>query len=329
MTTRDSVGSSCHGRRTQQDDGFSGGLTPAAGIVFDIKRYTIHDGPGIRTTVFLKGCPLRCLWCHNPEGIEAQPQLSFVAARCLGCGACVKACPERAISHTAGGLPVTDRAKCVACGHCVAVCPAGARALVGKRRSVEDVLALVERDRIFYDRSGGGVTFSGGEPLAQPEFVAACLRECRVRGIRAAVDTSGFADRVTLLEIATLADLVLYDLKDMNPSRHLRMTGVPLEPILGNLHSLAQAGTPVWIRIPVIPGINDDAATMQDYVSYLVGLELRYPVSLLPYHSTGVEKYRRLGVPYRLPQTRPPSQEALERFVCMFKKAGFEIDTGR
>ncbi|MBC7220101.1 glycyl-radical enzyme activating protein [Candidatus Bipolaricaulota bacterium] len=329
MSSRCSTGSSCIARRAPQDGGRTGAALPAVGIVFDIKRYTIHDGPGIRTTVFLKGCPLRCLWCHNPEGVDPQPQVSFVAGRCLGCGACVEACPERAISLAPGALPMTDRAKCVACGRCVAACPAGARALVGKGRSVEEVLALVERDRIFYDRSGGGVTFSGGEPLAQPQFLRACLRECRARGIRTAVDTSGFADRALVMEIAALADLLLYDLKDMNPSRHLRTVGVPLEPILANLEALAQAGAPVWVRIPVIPGVNDDAATIQDYLSYLAGLEVRYPVSLLPYHTIGVEKYRRLGIPYRLPETRPPSQQALEGFVRMFERAGFEIDVGR
>jgi pyruvate formate lyase activating enzyme len=193
---------------------------------------------------------------------------------------------------------------------------------------VAEVVSSVERDRVFYDQSGGGVTFSGGEPLAQPRFLRECLFECRARGIHTVLDTSGFADRAVLLEAARLADLVLYDLKDMNPSRHARTVGVPLEPILENLRALADAKTPVWVRIPVLPGINDDDDTIQNYLSYLSGLGTAYPVSLLPYHRIGVEKYKRLGAPYRLPDVSPPSPEALARVARVFERAGFETSVG-
>lgn len=323
------AGRSCPVDLVRKDADHTGSLhPPASGLLFDIRRYTIHDGPGIRTTVFLKGCPLDCLWCHNPEGKDPRPQLSLVSGRCLRCGICVEVCPAKAIRPSPGASPVTDRAKCVTCGRCVHACPAGARVLLGKTQSVAEVLVSVERDRIFYDQSGGGVTFSGGEPLAQPHFLRECLLECRARGIHTVLDTSGCADLPVLLETAKSADLVLYDIKDMNPSRHLKTVGVPLEPILENLRALAAEKILVWVRIPVIPGINDDDDTIQDYLNYLSGLGTAYPISLLPYHAIGVEKYRRLGVPYQLPDISPPSGEALVRMVRVFEGAGFETSAG-
>lgn len=303
-------------------------MTAGTGMVFDFQRYAIHDGPGIRTTVFLKGCPLDCLWCHNPEGKDPHPLLSFVAQRCLSCGACAQVCPNLAISYSPGAVPETDRDRCTACGACTEVCPTGARTILGRRYTVDEVLAELERDRVFYEQSGGGVTFSGGEPLLQLEFLIACLAACESRGIPTALDTSGYAAREALLAAARQSRLVLYDLKDMDGARHLKNTGVLLEPILANLEALAKEGVPVWIRIPVIPGINDDGKTIHNYVSFLAALDSRYPVYLLPYHEIGREKYRRLGLPYLLDGTKPPSRARMEELVQVFSEAGFEVHIG-
>lgn len=304
------------------------GVDATTGIVFDIKRYAIHDGPGIRSTPFLKGCPLDCLWCHNPEGKDPRPVLSFVDARCLSCGACAAACPEGAIDFSPGSFPKTNRERCTACGACVKVCPTGAREIIGRRYTPQGLIEELLRDRPFFEASGGGVTFSGGEPLAQPEFLRECLILARKKGLHIALDTSGYAERELVLEMGRLSDLVLYDLKDMDEERHLKNTGVPLAPILGNLLALAEAGIPLWIRIPVIPGINDDGKTIHKYVSFLTALDRNYPVYLLPYHEIGREKYGRLGLPYRLDGVKPPSQARMEELARIFSEAGFEVHIG-
>ena len=298
------------------------------GIVFDLKRYAIHDGPGIRTTAFLKGCPLDCLWCHNPEGKDPRPVLSFVEARCLSCGACAAACPEGAIDFSPGGLPKTDREVCTACGACVKVCPTGAREIIGRRYTPRELIEELLRDRPFFEASGGGVTFSGGEPLAQAEFLRQCLILARRQGLHTALDTSGYAQKDLVLEMGRLSDLVLYDLKDMDEERHLKNTGVPLAPILENLLALAEAGIPLWIRIPVIPGINDGPETIRAYVNFLSRLPRKPPVFLLPYHAIGKEKYRRLGLPYRLDGLKPPSRARMEELAQVFSKAGLEVHIG-
>jgi len=303
----------------------NGGIT---GLVFDIKRYAIHDGPGIRSTAFLKGCPLDCLWCHNPEGKDPHPVLSFLEARCLSCGACAAACPEGAIDFSPGSLPKTSRERCTVCGACVKVCPTGAREIIGRRYTAQELIEELLRDRPFFEASGGGVTFSGGEPLAQPEFLRECLILARKKGLHIALDTSGYAERELFLELARLSHLVLYDLKDMDEGRHRRNTGVPLEPILENLRALAREGTPTWVRIPVIPGINDDEETIRRLLDFLRSLGRDWPVFLLPYHEIGQEKYRRLGLPYRLNGLRPPSRARMEELARAFSKAGLEVHIG-
>ena len=308
--------------------GPAGSATPAGatGTVFDLKRGSAEDGPGIRTTVFLKGCPLRCGWCHNPEGLDAGPVLSVTPGRCLHCGACAAACPEGAISLAGDGGPITDRDRCVACGRCVDACPTGARELRGAAWSSAALVYEVARDRPFFDASGGGVTFSGGEPLAQPEFLLACLRACRDRGLHTAVDTSGYAPRDVVLAVAAAADLLLFDLKHPDPARHARFTGVPLRVIVGNLHALDAVGARLWLRVPVVPGVNDDADARDGFVALLGALRRRVPVWLLPYHETAAAKYARLGRAYGFRAAEP--REGLASLAAALRAAGHDVRIG-
>ena len=268
--------------------------TGGSGMIFDIKRFAIHDGPGIRTTVFFKGCPLSCPWCHNPEGIRADRQLSLRVDRCTACGACVSACEQGAIS-IGKRRSVTDLARCVACGQCVEVCPNAAREIVGRRVSVEQVMTEIEKDVIFYDESGGGATFSGGEPLAQPEFLRALLAACKGSDIHTAVDTTCHAPWELIESLCGTVDLFLCDVKHMDGAAHERFTGVGNELILENVRRLADLGKSIVIRVPIIPGVNDDEANVAatgGFVSSMNGVRM---VDLLPYNEAGRHKLLRLG----------------------------------
>ena len=280
------------------------------GILFDVKRFALHDGPGIRTTVFLKGCPLSCSWCHNPEGQHAEAELLFWQERCVGCGACVPTCAAGAISMR-GAIAQTDRAACTACGKCVDVCPESARAMVGEAWSVGRLLDEVERDVLFHDESGGGITLSGGEPLAQAPFAISLLAECRRRRIRTAVDTCGFADWDDLESVAGMTDLFLYDVKHVDDDRHLELTGVSNERILENLRRLDNEGQALWIRYPIVPDLNDadeDVAALGELVAHLKAVEA---IHLLPFHRGGEGKLERLGrSPLRLPTRRDARRSA-------------------
>ena len=266
----------------------------SSGMVFDIQRCSIHDGPGVRTTAFLKGCPLHCSWCHNPEGIDPAAELMITADRCLVCHACTEVCPIGDRGAAPAGQP-WNRNACVGCGSCVDVCPADARELMGREYGVEELVDRVERDRVFFEVSGGGVTFSGGEPLHQPDFLVACLNLCRERGLHTAVDTCGLAPPGVVLEVAGLTDLVLFDLKHMDPEIHRHHTGADNILILENLRALSMSGAEIWVRIPVIPGINDDDANLEATGDFLASLPRPHPVHLLPYHDMAVGKRARLG----------------------------------
>lgn len=297
------------------------------GIVFDIEKFSIHDGPGIRTTVFFKGCPLRCWWCHNPEGLAPERELVFWANRCIRCEACLAVCTHGAISRD-GDVMVTDREKCTLCGDCVAVCYAEAREIAGREMTVTQVMAEIRRDIPFYDEAGGGVTFSGGEPLLQADFLLALLRACKEEGIHTAVDTCGFAPWEKLDRIRGYVDLFLYDLKLMNEARHRQFTGVSNKAILSNLQRLSRRGHNIRLRVPLIPGINDDAENIRQIGSFAAALPHLIGVNVLPYHRTALEKYRRLNMVYALPETRPPSDEGVARITHILEEFGLQVNIG-
>ncbi len=302
---------------------------PARGLVFDVKRFALHDGPGIRTTLFLKGCPLHCLWCHNPEGIGPKPELLFHSSRCRSCYACVRACPRHALKPGPDKGPVRiDRSKCDACGLCVAACPYEAIRMAGREASIADLLAAVERDRPFYEQSGGGVTLSGGEPLLQPEFSAALLSALRSRGFHTTLDTSGQAPWPVLERLAAEADLVLYDLKLMNEARHKEFVRCSNRLILDNLCRLAGTGRSIRVRIPLAAGANDDDAAIKAKIDFLRPLPALRTVDLLSYHKGGQEKHRALGQEACFRLFAAPSAERLEAIRRAFAEAGFTVTLG-
>jgi pyruvate formate lyase activating enzyme len=299
------------------------------GVVFNIQRYSIHDGPGIRTTAFLKGCPLRCLWCQNPESQTARPEVFFVSENCTGCGACVEACPEGAI-EVSEGRSKTDRALCTGCGKCAEVCPNEARNLMGRHVTAGEVFEEVAADDIFYQRSGGGVTLSGGEPLAQPEFATAVLRLCKDASIHTTLDTCGHARWETIRQVLEHVDLVLYDFKHMDPQQHERYTGVSNELILENAKRIHQElGIPMLARVPVIPGYNDTAenlAATARFVATELGDSIK--VHLLPYHRLGETKHERMEQPEKSISARPPSDEYMEEKRKAFESFGLTVYLG-
>lgn len=297
------------------------------GIYFNIQRYAIHDGPGIRTTVFLKGCPLSCAWCHNPEGRSGSPEILVIADRCMECGACAEACPNPPPVGSAG-WERSDLHKCLRCGKCAEACPTGARRLVGEETKVAGLVDKVERDRPFYEETGGGVTFSGGEPLAQGPFLVQCLEECRRRGLHVAVDTCGFASRGLVLQVAGLADLVLYDLKIMNERRHEELTGVPLRPILENLRAIDSAGAAVTIRFPLIPGVTDGAGNLEALGGFVASLRNTRRVQVLSFHRTASDKYGRLGRTWGFDGVEPASKVEVDRVIAGLGGFGLAATSG-
>ena len=277
-----------------------------SGMVFNIMRFSVHDGPGIRTTVFLKGCPLQCAWCHNPEALSGAKEMLFRPDRCIACGDCMNVCPRHAIVEK-GGKYETLPELCARCGTCADACAADAREVIGREMTVDGVMREVERDAPFYRESGGGVTFSGGEPLLQHRFLILLLNASALRGFHTIVDTAGYASPDVLFRVAQLTDLFFYDLKSVDEEIHRRFTGVSGALIRGNLERLASWGKRVVIRMPIVPGVNDSRANLEAAGRFIASLGNVIEVQLLPYHTTGVDKYARLGIPYSLSGVKTPS----------------------
>jgi pyruvate formate lyase activating enzyme len=316
-------------------------MTP---LIFDIRRYSINDGPGIRITIFMKGCPLRCAWCHNPESQSPEVQKLYTASKCIGAQDCIEVCPNNSLKLTPVGI-VTDTEACNLCGKCAEACPSKAIEMSGKLYGVEDLMKIIERERIHIEHSGGGVTFSGGEPLMHSGFLIEMLKACGEKGLHRAVDTCGFASTETLLEVAKHTDLFLYDLKLMDPVQHKKWTGVDNRLILKNLKILAETGANINIRIPFIKNVNTGIEEITGMAEFVAGLQLlkkhglesdsyriaspKIPqVNILPYHNIASGKYKKLEMFYNSAELDEPSPEDLKIAAEIFRKFGIEVEIG-
>jgi len=298
----------------------------STGRIFDIQRFSIHDGPGIRTTVFLKGCPLRCLWCGNPESIDPKPQLSYLADRCIACGECFKVCQPNALRKDAAGKAVVDRARCTNCGDCAPACDPKALEMVGRDVEADEVLEVVLRDRDYYTQSGGGMTLSGGEPLLQPEFAENLLHAAKNRGVHCCIETSGYAGWEVFQRLNRVVDLWLFDYKETDPNLHARFTGRELATILERLQKLHDSGARILLRCPMIPGYN----ARRGHLDGIVALARRLPglvgVELLPYYDLWRGKLQRFGLTTELPDwVKPPSRETVQQWNDYLRGHGVRV----
>lgn len=297
-------------------------------LIFDIRRYSINDGPGIRITIFMKGCPLRCAWCHNPESQSPKVQKLYTASKCIGAQDCIEICPEDALTLIPDGI-VTDGEKCTLCGLCADACPTKAIEMSGKMYETNELLKIIEKERVHIDQSGGGVTFSGGEPTMYPEFLIEMLDACGEKGLHRAVDTCGFTKTETLLKVAKRTDLFLFDLKLMDPVQHKKWTGVDNQLILKNLKLLAETGANINIRIPFIKNVNtseDEVKKMAEFISELPGE--KPVVNLLPYHNIASGKYQKLEMDYNAGEMDEPSEKEQNQAIKIFNSFGLDVEVG-
>lgn len=297
--------------------------TTLQGAIFDIQRFSVHDGPGIRTTVFMKGCPLRCDWCHNPEGISYEKQVRFFDEACIACEACVDGCEPGGRSVKDGQLLVAWD-NCVSCGECVRRCPANAAQWCGTHHTPAAILIEVMKDQVFYGDTGG-VTFSGGEPLLQPDFVLACLKLCKERGLHTAIDTSGFVKWEHLASTTEFCDLYLFDVKAVSPDIHKSGTRVDNGLILDNLTKLAEADARIWVRVPVVDGFNNSAKEMKAIADLLAGLDAIEQVTLMPYHTLGKSKYQTFGGSSPMGESGAVTPEDMQSWTELFIQKGLNV----
>lgn len=296
------------------------------GTVINIQKYSVHDGPGIRTTVFFKGCPLNCWWCHNPESQRKEHEIMFFKEKCTGCGVCVKRCPQNAI-EIKDNYPVVNKDKCNLCGKCTDFCPNNARQYVGKDMTENEIFKELMKDEIFYEESGGGVTFSGGEPMLHADLINEVLNQCRIKGVHTAIDTSGYVSWDKFDKIRDKVDLFLYDLKLMDNERHKKYIGVDNKIILENLKKLSDNGHNIYIRMPIIVGVNDDDENIDKAIKFISELNI-IQVNLLPYHKMGMDKYKRINMKYKLSGDEKPSDEKMNEIANKFKKAAIKVKIG-
>jgi pyruvate formate lyase activating enzyme len=295
---------------------------PGRGLIFDVKRYAINDGPGIRITIFLKGCNLSCAWCHNPESMSREVQKMYSSSKCIGCRECVIACPQEACTLTPDGI-VTNADLCDLCGVCAEVCPTRATEMSGQLVTVESIMEMIEKETIFFDQSQGGVTFSGGEPLNHPEFLIELLDACGEREIHRTVDTAGFARTEVLLDVARRTDHFLYDIKMMDSQRHQQYTGVDNKIILHNLKTLAETGASINVRVPLIRGINEDDKNIEQTAAFVASLAgEKKTVNLLPYHNIAAKKYEKLGQSHDPGDMSEPDEQTQAHIISIFESHG-------
>jgi pyruvate formate lyase activating enzyme len=297
---------------------------PLTATIFNIERHALHDGPGIRTLVFFKGCPLSCLWCSNPEGQSSEPVLIYHRKECIQCGRCLDACPRSAISPIDDGV-VTDRTKCDGCGECVKTCPTHARCISGKQMTIEEVMDIIVKDEIFYRWSGGGITASGGEALAQGEFLSGLFSRCKAMGIGTALETSGFASWAEIEKIAPQTDVFLYDVKHIDAEKHYRFTGQANHKILENLNRLSRLETNIVVRVPIVPGFNDSEKDLKCIVDYIQNLKTIHQIDFLPYHCLGEAKCQSLETAYPFNINTPLNISTLKHTLQKLNLNGFKV----
>ena len=302
-------------------------METVSGFIFAIKRFSLHDGPNLRTTVFFSGCPLTCHWCHNPEGMSSDLKVVSSIEKCVGCGECISSCPQQALTMGSQGIERNQQA-CQLCAECVRSCPALVHEQTGWSVTVADVMTEISKDQPFYDQSGGGVTFSGGEPFDQPAFLMALLRACKRRGIHRAIDTSVYTSSQTLLEAAQLTDLILCDIKHMDPDQHKRFTGVDNKLILENIRLLDEAPCKIRIRLPLIPGVNDSSDNIAATVAFIKQLDTIEAVDVLPYHQAAKAKYDKMGSRYPGEYLSTLEDKSLEQTVALLDRNGITAVVG-
>lgn len=289
------------------------------GLIFDIQRYAIHDGPGIRTIAFLKGCPIQCQWCANPESQKPKPEITFLDKDCINCGTCVEVCPKNAVKLDAHSRLI-DRNSCDLCGQCVERCPSEAIKMMGRYITVKDLFEEMATDAPFWERSSGGVTLSGGEPLMQPAFVLSFLKLCKDNYVHTVIETALHAPRQIIKDVLCKADEIICDLKIMNDKQHTSLIGVSNKTILGNLSFLLKSGKPVLVRMPLIPSINNDEDNLKAVGAFLSAGGQKVHMELLPYHRMAQSKYDRLKKTYQMKNILPPTQEEMDQAIKELKK---------